>query len=582
MTFTAPLGLLALLALPAVVFLHLFRNRLPERRVAAAFLFPAQALLVGGGRTRTRLLRTPSFWCELVAALLLALWLAGLSFGGVQAVPMVIVLDDTASMSARGTRDRALQKVRAALQARRADAFLSVLRTGPHPEALLDAREKAPDVEAAVRRWQPTRPRHDVRPSLDLARELAGPTGDVVFVSDEARPAGYDDVTLLASGAPATNCALLSVERRSNSTATGDEVRLRIAAYGSVTTTTLTLTVAERAPSRHEVTFVDGLANVVLPVATAGELRVELADDALAIDNVAWLLPSPLRLVGVANILRREQQQELALDRVLAAMTNWRAETNSERAQLVLTAQPGIVADGQVEIVITSGEGPRKALVGPFVIDRGVPWLHGVHLQGVVWVAGSRELPGQVLVAAGSQALMSEEPLAQGRRLWITLHGAVGNVVRAPDWPVLFANVLEQCMAAVPGPEATHVVVGSEARFRRGPFDTFAAPPTLLSPSGQRRVGVAARTVGWLVEQPGVHRILDASGAELGRFAAHFSDASESDLRAVTHVDQAGGETQGAERASPVRDTSIERRLLALLLVLVVVADWWLLARRNV
>ena len=34
MTFTAPLGLLALLAVPAVLWLHLFRTRLPERAVA--------------------------------------------------------------------------------------------------------------------------------------------------------------------------------------------------------------------------------------------------------------------------------------------------------------------------------------------------------------------------------------------------------------------------------------------------------------------------------------------------------------------------------------------------------------------
>ena len=37
----------ALLALPAIVILHRFRNRLPERRVAALFLFPSRALIAG-------------------------------------------------------------------------------------------------------------------------------------------------------------------------------------------------------------------------------------------------------------------------------------------------------------------------------------------------------------------------------------------------------------------------------------------------------------------------------------------------------------------------------------------------------
>ena len=50
MTFAAPFGLLALLAVPAIVALHLFRRRLAERRVAGAFLFPATPVASDGGR----------------------------------------------------------------------------------------------------------------------------------------------------------------------------------------------------------------------------------------------------------------------------------------------------------------------------------------------------------------------------------------------------------------------------------------------------------------------------------------------------------------------------------------------------
>ncbi|MBL9077743.1 MAG: BatA domain-containing protein, partial [Planctomycetes bacterium] len=92
MTFTAPLGLLALLAVPAVLVLHLFRRRLPERRVAGLFLWHGDRLVTTAGRTRTRLLRTPSLWLELLAAVVLAAWLAGLSFGGARARHLVVVL----------------------------------------------------------------------------------------------------------------------------------------------------------------------------------------------------------------------------------------------------------------------------------------------------------------------------------------------------------------------------------------------------------------------------------------------------------------------------------------------------------
>jgi len=107
MTFAAPLGLLALLAVPAIVVLHLFRNRLPERRVAGLFLFPATPVVTEGGRTRTRLWRSPSLWLECLAATLAAMWLAGLTFGGLLPRHVIIVLDDSASMAATQTRQKA-------------------------------------------------------------------------------------------------------------------------------------------------------------------------------------------------------------------------------------------------------------------------------------------------------------------------------------------------------------------------------------------------------------------------------------------------------------------------------------------
>src|SRR6185436_2604967 len=65
----APLGLLALVALPAVVILHLYRRRLRQRRVAGLFLFRADELMASAGRHRTRLLRSLSLLLELLAAL---------------------------------------------------------------------------------------------------------------------------------------------------------------------------------------------------------------------------------------------------------------------------------------------------------------------------------------------------------------------------------------------------------------------------------------------------------------------------------------------------------------------------------
>ncbi len=121
MIFTTPLGLLALLAIPAIVAIHLFRRRFPVRPVAGLFLWQmAQRTPEGGGRI-TRLPITTSLILECLAALALALILAGarLSPAGVSQ-HLVVLLDDSASMAAvnaagESARDRAVRRVLAEL-----------------------------------------------------------------------------------------------------------------------------------------------------------------------------------------------------------------------------------------------------------------------------------------------------------------------------------------------------------------------------------------------------------------------------------------------------------------------------------
>ena len=77
MIFTAPLGLLALLAIPAIVVIHLFRRKFPPRPVAGLFLWRVAQHTPEGGARISRLPITASLILECLAALALALLLAG-------------------------------------------------------------------------------------------------------------------------------------------------------------------------------------------------------------------------------------------------------------------------------------------------------------------------------------------------------------------------------------------------------------------------------------------------------------------------------------------------------------------------
>ena len=117
MIFAAPLGLLALLAIPAIVAIHLFRRRFPVRPVAGLFLWQIGRQTPEGGGKIARLPITASLILECLAALALALILAGARISSADVSPhLVVLLDDSASMAAvngRGesTRDRAVRRV---------------------------------------------------------------------------------------------------------------------------------------------------------------------------------------------------------------------------------------------------------------------------------------------------------------------------------------------------------------------------------------------------------------------------------------------------------------------------------------
>ena len=57
-----------------------------------------------------------------------------------------------------------------------------------------------------------------------------------------------------------------------------------------------------------------------------------------------------------------------------------------------------------------------------------------------------------MLIAAGEHVLCSVEEQGASARVWLDLEPAVGNLARAPDWPILFANLLDRARREVPGP----------------------------------------------------------------------------------------------------------------------------------
>ena len=591
MSFLAPAGLFALFALPAVVALHLFRRRLTERRIAGLFLWPRQSLAAAAGRKRTRLLRSPSLWCELLLALALGLWLGTPSLGLAEATPhLVVVLDDSASMTAlaagNDARAKACAAVRTAVAALPGGGQVTLIASGPRPEILLGPAAPRALLEEALARWQPRRPHHDLLPALQLGHELVTRAEDrLLLVTDAAQPRALPAYAVASIGTALANRAIVAARRQREGGlehlfvdvaaygGTPQDVELRVLAADTAASELLRTRLALRP---REVAH----AALRLPASNA-PLRLVLPPDALQLDDEVLLLPETVPPLAYTCLLPEETVTSLRLERLLGLLPGVHKAAVADAA-LVFTAAAGKLRPLTTEVVIAPLGDRTKPddWIGPYLIERRHPLGEGLALDGVVWSAGSGSAPGWPFVLAGEHPLASEEAETDGLRIWLNLLPERSNLAAAPDWPILVQNLVERARAQLPGPQRANLRIGEPIVYRTRPDPAATRRPELATPGGQRLPARGLTQLSWEAREPGLHRLL-AGEQELARWSVAFVDPRESDLTTRGSAQVAASEGIRANAAQPVRSGRTEGRALALLGLLALVLDWHFLRRRG-
>ncbi|HXS81883.1 MAG TPA: BatA and WFA domain-containing protein, partial [Methylomirabilota bacterium] len=191
--FANPLGLLALLAVPAVVALHLYRRRFEPRPVSALFLWGADDRAPVAGRKREPLRTSVSFWCELLAVALLALAFSGPRSGCAagHSEHLVVVLDSSASMGAvaegKSTRERALELIAERIDGLGRGSRVTLVQSGPRPSLVAGPAAFPAEAREALAQWVPGAAHHDLQPAVALALQFAG-EARVTLVTDHYEP----------------------------------------------------------------------------------------------------------------------------------------------------------------------------------------------------------------------------------------------------------------------------------------------------------------------------------------------------------------------------------------------------------
>lgn len=563
MYFANPWGLLGLLALPAIVVIHLYHRRYPPLLVAGLHLWGIETHTTTAGRTRERLPITPSLICELLAALILSLVLADPRWGNVgKVVHLVVVLDNSASMSSRppgleekSFRDAAVEELdRRAKQLPRG-SVVTLLRTARRPEMLAGPAVSWEEAKPKLGEWRPALPKHDFQPTWDLAAQLAAETGELLFLTDvvpDEKVAMPKRMEVVSVGRELENVSISAARWDFNSQTAKGRVFLRLTNHGKRSANVRVAgTVGERTLFQKTIALDSGVSSP-LEVEVPGGLgrlsvTTENIGDGLPLDNHVELIEPKIRTLHVALALPKESPALKAVQRALRGIPDVSLTTDESAELVIAPAQPSPPSRRELAWLgigpLDSSEDARKAaqdLAGPYILEKQNPLLDGLTLSGVVW-GGVQPLKLDVapIITAGQQPLLSRLNGTRTAAYLLNLDFARTNLADSPDWPILLSNLIELRRDNLPGLRRWNYRLNEEIRFRlidEAPATTESeqesteSRPLLLVHHGQKRPLARAPIVEVPpLDEAAVYTILDGE-RPVGEFAVNFHDAEESTL----------------------------------------------------
>ena len=597
MSLLAPVGLLALLAIPAILLLYFLKVRRPEARVATLmfwrpFVADRQAN-APWQRLRTSLL----LFLQLLAAAALALALVRPGISGAVGIggTTVVMLDGSASMQAT---DVSPSRFEAAVAQARSQAHqlgpgqeMAIVLLGQHAELLAPPTADPAVIDAALDRARPTGSEVDLGEGFSLANAVvAGRTGaSIVLLSDgHAKPPPtaprvgarlfFDSI-----GTTGENVGIETITRTQSST-----VFLRVANYG-------------RGDRDVKVEMLaDGRLADVLPVHVAGNSTTDLSwtglvagtqsveakltpGDALAIDDAAYLVTGspPARKVLLVTeengFLQRALKLRAGVDLTVQKKADYKPGTTYDLYVFDGWAPPGKLPAPALVVAPVDGNGPVPlgAQLAPGLVLPGDPTdpitrdvvLKDVHVQ----TAARATIPQgwrAAIAAVDDPLLLVHQGEPRVAELTFDIHHS--DLPLRAAFPILVQNLLAYLL---PGgfenqvyPTGRAVTLATEPDAKSLEVQTPSGKVVKLAPPFPAAPFTDTAT-------PGVYTVRQqlAAGDRVSRFVVQFEDPDLSRIApgSAPFVDVVAN-TNGA----PPRGTLELWPWFAALALLVLSAEW--------
>lgn len=428
LSFANPLALWGLLGLPLIVAIHFLQSRNRREEVSTLFLLELLPEETRRGAVFSYLRNGLQLWMQLLAVLLFTLMLARPMWLRQESRQSVaVVLDSSVSMRAfSGELLNELKNVTGEL-GRSAGKTEWWLLPSDSARPAMARGVAAEDFLAALEGFEALSGPHSPREALARARELVGPEGLVLFVSDhpaEGLPAG---ALGLSVGRPMENSGFTGLRFADGEWqaslihfgAAAVEKELRIEFDGTL-------------PERRTVTLIPGAVRVVsgaLPTEFAqGWLRLEA--DGYEWDNMMPLVPRLEKALGYRLQLRDPEMNAWA-ERLMQTVSG--AEVSAAPVLHWRQGWPtGVVPEHAGEIWWLEGEGTGPfSLVVP-VADRLTEDLNWEGFLGLPFRGFLLHPEDEVLLWMGAEPLVIRRAGARGPRLLMNFDFATSNAERFP------------------------------------------------------------------------------------------------------------------------------------------------------
>ena len=436
-----PLGLWALLGIPAVILIHFLQRRAKVETVSTLFLLQRTQRESTSGRRFDRLVHSFPLWLQILAVILIAWLLAQPRYIKAKSTQRIaIVLDSSASMQVFAHHIPAtLNKEIPRIKGVAVNVEIWLMESDPAKGKIYQGTSQE-EMLKALENWKPNSGATSPNNALRVARSLIGAEGALTYITDTpvTSPPPYNTASI-AIGEITANCGItgVSFEQR------GEQLiwKAVVRNYSdSPQSRSWRLETSDGKSSDHPLEMNAGHLTTIQGAFPAGKNRclIVLSPDAFALDDALPLVrPAPKPLL-IHSTLAKDATQ--IAEKMQASFPSLHPVAQSTDADLILTSTETTPKAHSLVVFPRDSSTTRPYLTGNIVATK-----HAL-TEGLNW---------QTLLAKNSLSLPHSESdtvlLWQGHRalIYLRTHPTTKNQALIFNFDILQSNALKQPATAV-------------------------------------------------------------------------------------------------------------------------------------